>query len=268
MTENEWMLTSILNCRRVDLAAGAPTLTSRQQSAYEHMRIRRAQGEPLQYILGETCFMGMSLRVDRRVLVPRPETELLVECAIEKMKTLSFREALRILDLGTGSGNIAIALANQAARAVITAVDISHEALTLAAENVRANASASSIQFVNQEMSIYLREAAGQGMLFDMVISNPPYIPTSQLPHLPADVRREPAVALDGGEDGLDYYRAIIRYAHLVMKPDGFLILEIGDGQRAGIETIVQQYPRYDRLNFQKDYAGTDRIVWVKLWKN
>jgi release factor glutamine methyltransferase len=159
-------------------------------------------------------------------------------------------------------------LAKHLPGATITALDISQEALTLAAENARTNATASSIRFLNQGMSVYLRDAAAQGSLYDMVISNPPYIPTARLSELPADVRREPAMALDGGEDGLDYYRTIIHYAHLVMKPEGFLLLEIGDGQRDGIEKIFQQYPEYDRPNFQKDYVGTDRIIWVRLWKN
>jgi release factor glutamine methyltransferase len=268
MTEDEWMLTSIFNCRRVDLAARRHVLTPRQQSAYEGMRRRRTRGEPLQYIIGETSFMGIPLKVDPRVLIPRPETELLVECAVEKMERLPRREGLRILDLGTGSGNIAIALAEHLPGAAITALDISREALTLAAENARANAAARTIQFLNREMSDYLQDAAGQGLLYNMVISNPPYIPTGRISELPADVRREPAMALDGGEDGLDHYRKIIHYAHLVMKPEGFLLLEIGDGQRDGIESIFQQYPEYDRLNFQKDYVGTDRIIWVRLWKN
>lgn len=266
MTEDEWMLTSVLDCRRVDLVANPKGLTDAQKSRYEQMRARRAQGEPLQYIVGTCDFAGIPLSVDARVFIPRPETEILAATAIEKAGTLTRRDTLSALDLGTGSGNIAIALAKNIADAAITALDIDGGALTLAAENARANDVGQRIEFFHVDMEAYFREVAVLGKKFDVIISNPPYIATPQLTQLPADVQREPRRALDGGEDGLRFYRIIIQYGYRLLSPRGFLLFEIGDGQREGIEAIFAQYSRYQRIEFYKDYAGTDRIA--AAWKN
>jgi len=266
MTENELMLTSVLDCRRVDLVADPRKLTPVQESRYRQMQKRRAQGEPLQYITGQCEFMGILLAVDARVLIPRPETEILVELAVEKTRSLSATGTVNILDIGTGSGNISIALSKNIKNAIVTTVDISNDALVLAEQNADTNDVRQRIKFVCDDMDVFLRKAAGRGETYDMIISNPPYIPTAQWTQLPDDVRQEPRAALDGGRDGLHFCRMIIQNAYRALRPGGFLIMEIGDGQREYIETIFRDNPYYSRINFHKDYVGTDRIVIA--WKN
>ena len=268
MTETELMLTSLLSCDRIDLMADPKELTPEQKSRYDQMQSRRTQGEPLQYIIGQTDFMGISLFVDKRVLIPRPETEILVELAIETVGAILPRDTFQMLDLGVGSGNISIALAKNISNAVITAVDISEDALILAAKNVKVNGVADKVKFVCKDMSDYLMEAAAQGKKFDMIISNPPYIPTEQMVQLPEDVQQEPRWALDGREDGLHFHREIIERSYQALATDGFLFMEIGDGQRTGIEAIFAHYPQYRHIQFYKDYATTDRIVMARLNKN
>jgi len=268
MTENELMMTSILDCDRVDLIVRPKELTPDQKTRYDQMKVLREEGEPLQYILGQTDFMGTILSVDKRVLIPRPETEILVELAIEKSGALREKDTFRILDLGVGSGNIAITMAKGIPNAAITALDISEEALTVAAKNAKANGVAGKIRFLYKDMTAYLKAAADGEERFDMIISDPPYIKMEQLDQLPADVKREPRLALDGGNDGLHFFREIIEYGHQVLAPDGFLFMEIGDGQRSGVEKIFACCPPYRYVQFYKDYVGTDRIVMARLNEN
>lgn len=265
MTEDEIMLMTIRQCRRVDLVADAKELTVPQRIRYQNMQVRRAQGEPLQYILGHCDFMGIPLSVDERVLIPRPETEILAELAIEKAKLLQPKKMLHVLDLGTGSGNIAIALAKNITNVKITAVDIDAGVLTLAEQNARSNGVEEKIKFCCTDMAEYLCEARDQEKKYDIIISNPPYIPTSQLSRLPDDVRQEPKLALDGGEDGLRFYRTIIHYGHQILNSGNFICMEIGDGQCDDIGAVFKQYPQYLELSFHKDYVGTDRIVCAEL---
>ncbi|MBF0523058.1 MAG: peptide chain release factor N(5)-glutamine methyltransferase [Candidatus Omnitrophica bacterium] len=261
MTEDEQILTTVLNCRRVDLYADPKPLTRIQQKQYLHMKSRLASGEPLQYILGFSDFMGIKLFVDERVLIPRPETEILVEVAIEKAQALKSQRPLRILDLGTGSGNVAIALAKNIPDALISTVDISYEAIELAEANARANGVHEQVRFILRDMVNFLKEQQEANCKFDLIISNPPYIPTFEIPRLPADVLKEPRMALDGGDDGLDFYREIIALSVDLLDKGSFLLLEIGDGQAEKIHAMVKASEMYDQCVFQKDYVGTDRIA-------
>ena len=265
MNERDMMLTAILKCRPVDLIAEPPALTRRQEAAFNRMQARRLSGEPLQYILRSCDFMGVELTVDPRVLIPRPETEILVEKALERAKTLAARKELRILDLGTGSGNIAIAMAKYLPNCSVTAVDIDPRALLLARRNAAANGVDSSISFCQEDMTVFLSRAAEEEKQYDIIVSNPPYIAAPQLPRLPIEVRFEPQAALDGGMDGLKFYRGIIARAHRLIRPGGYLLLEIGDGQVKDIERIFVSYEQYHQLNFTKDYAGTDRVVCAQV---
>lgn len=265
MNERDLMLTSILKCRPVDLVANPPSLTRQQSNTLNRMQARRLSGEPLQYILRSCDFMGVELTVDSRVLIPRPETELLVEYALECAKMLMTRKGLRILDLGTGSGNIAIAMAKYLPNCVVTAVDIEPRAQSLARRNAAANDVSSMLTFCQEDMTVFMKRAALEEKQYDIIISNPPYIPTAWLPQLPRDVRFEPTVALDGGEDGLKFYRAIIARAHNLIRPGGYLLLEIGDGQRNDIQCIFACHKQYHPLNFIKDYVGTDRVVCAQV---
>ncbi len=261
MTEKELMLTSILDCRRTDLYVDAPTLTRRQEGRLAEMQQRRQGGEPLQYILNECEFMGLSLAVDPRVLIPRPETELLVEKVIEKAKGIT-RRPLEICDIGTGSGNIAISLAKYVEDSFVTAVDVSRDALLLAQQNAQRHGVDHKIKFIHEDMMTFL---SSEKPSYDVIVSNPPYIPADQMNRLPLDVQKEPWMALDGGPGGMDYYRMIIAKGAQHLKHGGFLILEIGDGQRAEIEALFQQNPEYSGFNFFKDYRGTDRIVVLEF---
>jgi len=265
MTENDLMLTSILNCRRVDLAAQSRILTIKQKSQLNRMKERRAQGEPLQYILGNCEFMGIPLSVDERVLIPRPETEIMVKRAIQQARTIQSGEPLRVLDIGTGSGNIAIAFAKNILNSEITAIDIHDGAVTLAKENSRENGVEQRIQFLQRDLGEYFIEAVAQGLKFDIIISNPPYIPTAQMKELPVDVQKEPQRALDGGGDGLHFMISLIHNSHRILNPGGFLLLEIGDDQSDHVEGLFNQYSQYQNMKFYKDYVGTLRIVVAKL---
>jgi len=256
--EKELMLTSILGCSRTDLYAKDVVLTPDQEQKLIQMQKRRKQGEPLQYILGECDFIGIPIKVDERVFIPRPETEILVDAIIERIK--QFSKDYCILDLGTGSGNIAVSLAKYVPRSTIDAVDISFGALEVAKENAKKNNVGNKIHFIHADMIDYL-ENVSRKEKYDVIVSNPPYIPSSQIGLLPEDVRREPQVALNGGFDGLEFYRIIIKNSVKTLKEDGFLFFEMGDGQKNALEMIFDQSECFRHLHFIKDYTKVDRIV-------
>lgn len=260
MTEKELMLTSVLDCRRTDLYVDALSLTPDQERQLHEMQERRRIDEPLQYILGTCEFMGLSLAVDTRVLIPRPETEILAETVIEKAKGMD-RRPLKILDIGTGSGNIAISLVKYVEDCFVTAMDVSQDALQLARQNAQRQGVDEKIEFVHEDMIGFLTGDSSRCQLFDIIVSNPPYIQSSQMNRLPLDVQREPRVALDGGPEGIDFYQPIIAKGRKHLKQGGFLLLEIGDGQRKAIEEMLRQDSLYSEVEFIKDYRKTDRIV-------
>lgn len=266
MTESDLMLTEILNCRRIDLITKSKTLTEEQNRRLAQMQMQRRQGRPLQYVIGHCDFMETVLAVDERVLIPRPETELLVDHALRMLHPVAKRQ-INVLDLGTGSGNIAIALAKSLPNSRITTVDISNGALTLAEENARINHVATRIKFVCQDMLVFLNAARVQNPTYDLIISNPPYIATGKLSTLPLDVRREPQCALDGGDDGLKFIRPIIECSHRLLAADGWLVFEIGDDQGESIEGLFTATPTYAQIHYECDYVGTKRIVSARLKK-
>jgi len=268
MNEIETMMTAVLDCRRVDLIAERKTLTNAQQSRLNEMINRRAQGEPLQYIIGTCDFMGIPLKVDPHVLIPRPETEGMVDTAIRKLKTIDQIKPIKILDLGTGSGNIAISLAKHLNRGHITAVDISREAIDVAQENAGTHGLSRFITFIEGGMDEHLRFCVEKNIKYDMVISNPPYIADHLVDKLPGEVRKEPEVALRAGNDGLKFHSIIIENSHRVLKDDGWLIFEIGDQQRIAVGKIIGSIKRYEHVEFYKDYAGTDRYVCARVGNN
>ena len=214
---------------------------------------RRLAGEPIQYITGEAEFYGLPFHVNRDVLIPRPETEHLVE----KVMALA-AEFVRpkIVDVGTGSGAIAVALAHALPFAVITATDISADAQAVAKANVARNGVADRVRFFKGDL---LEAVAGEH--FDIVISNPPYVPESDHATLDVEVRDyEPAQALFAGEDGLQIYRRLIPAAFGALVPGGFLALEIGYGQRAGIEALLVR-EGFAGIEFIPDLQGIARVA-------
>jgi len=274
MTEEELILITVKNCRRIDLYADPAPLSTQQRDQINTIKLRRQKGEPLQYLLGSCEFMGLKFKVDSRVLIPRPETELLVEAAINLLTPTRCRrhlvgvgngQPIRILDLGTGSGSIAVSLAKFINEYQVIAVDISQDAIDLAHENAKLNGVADKIQFLKSDLFSLLKNSLPNHKGFDMIISNPPYIPSGMMMLLPADVQKEPTLAIDGGKDGLDFYRRIVNESLVFLKPGGLLLFEIGDGQREAIEQIVLPAQNFIIRECVKDYRGTDRIMILEV---
>jgi release factor glutamine methyltransferase len=212
---------------------------------------RRLRGEPIQYITGQAEFYGLRFAVRPGVLIPRPETEHLVE---EAMRLAGGLNAPRILDIGSGSGAIAVALAHELPEAMVTSVDISPDALAIARENAVANEVR--VRFVLGDL---LGPVAGER--FDLIVSNPPYVPEGDRESLAVEVREhEPALALFAGADGLVIYRRLIPEARGHLAGGGWLLLEIGHGQQAAVEGLLEA-AGYGGIHFLADYQGIERVA-------
>ncbi len=255
MSDDELFLTAILKCSRSELLIRPVPLTDEQQERFNAMRSRRAAGDPVQYICGFTEFMGYRMEVGPEVLVPRPETEVLVDLVIKKLKM--YPESF-VLDIGTGSGCIPISLAKELPACRAIGLDISTDALHYARRNVVINGVVDRVELIARDVFWFLDETKYH---FDALISNPPYIPSSMIVGLPVDVRREPIMALDGGPDGLHFYRFIIPGALRVLKPGGFIALEFGDGQLKELENLFVITGGWDKIQVIKDNAGKDRAI-------
>jgi release factor glutamine methyltransferase len=215
---------------------------------------RRLAGEPVQYIVGETEFYGLPFKVTRDVLIPRPETEHLVEKVLELAGR--FKQP-RMVDVGAGSGAIAVALAHQLPQAQITAIDLSAEALAVSQDNAKRNGVA--VRFLRGDL---LSPVAAER--FEIVVSNPPYVPTADRAELAVEVRDyEPGLALFAGEDGLDVYRRLIPEACGVLVPGGFLALEIGFGQSAEIAELLSG-SGFEQIEFVPDLQGIARVACAR----
>jgi release factor glutamine methyltransferase len=223
---------------------------------------RRISAEPIQYILGKTEFMGLEFRVNKDVFIPRPETEILVEAVIDLVTKSSGHQVISILDIGTGSGNIAISLAKFINNCKIVAVDISKQAMAVAKKNAAFNGVEDKISFINQDF-FSLRHTAGdmKAHAFDFIVSNPPYIPSPEIKSLQPEIAYEPSIALDGGIDGLDFYPKIIKQAPFYLKQGALLIMEMGLGQRASIKNFVKKSARLKLVEIIKDYSNIERII-------
>ena len=250
----EWLLASLLNCSRTELPLRLDeSIPDPQLEHLNSQAARRAKREPLQHILGTACFCGLKFQVTPAVLVPRPETEELIELAFEAAKTMPCPV---IYDFGTGSGCIAVTLAKRLAKAKVIASDISDEALRLAKANAEQHEVIKRVEF---------RQADGSALAaveqVQLIVSNPPYIPTSEIATLEPEVRDyDPRLALDGGRDGLEFYRMLARLGQVALTPGGSLIAEFGDGQKDEIESIFRKATWPD-IRFAKDLFGKPRIV-------
>jgi len=287
--QTELLLAHLLELPRVKLYLNFErALTPAETDALRELIKRRSQHEPLQHITGSTSFCGLEMAVNRHALVPRPETELLAE---EGWKFLN-GEGRRVgdpnsgtatrrpsqndpptaLDLGTGTGCIAIALVVKCPAAKITATDISADALALAGENAARNGVAERIEFLQSDGFDLNREgrragdpdlvtAARRPSQFDLIISNPPYIPSAEIATLQSEVRNfDPRAALDGGADGLDFYRRIATEAKPFLKPDGKMMLEFGDGQAAAIRKLLEA-EKWIVEAVREDYSHRARVL-------
>ena len=231
-------------------------LTTEQQATFDALILRRIANEPIQYITGEQEFYGLTLRVTPAVLIPRPETEHLVEAVLAE---LNLAQPLRILDVGTGSGAIAIALAFHLPNAQITAVDLSAAALEVAAANTARHALAGRIRYLKSDL---LDAFPPDEAPFAAIVSNPPYVPAADRASLHPQVRdHEPAAALFAGPDGLDIYRRLIPQARAALQPNGLLALEIGHGQSEAIASLLSGWKE---LRFLDDLQHIPRIALAR----
>lgn len=218
---------------------------------------RRVQGVPVQYLIGTEGFMGLEFNVTPNVLIPRPDTELLVEKIIELADN---RKGVRILDIGTGSGAITISLAYYLKKtAKVESVDISAEATKVAIGNAeKKNGVSDRVSFLSGDVF----EPVAVGTLYDVIVSNPPYIPSDDIDDLQIEVAvHEPRLALDGGLDGYDFYRRIINEAPAYLNEKGILAFETGHDQARTISTLMEQSGSYEKLAIYKDLNGIERVV-------
>jgi release factor glutamine methyltransferase len=226
-------------------------LTSEQLARYAVWLDRRAAHEPVQYILGEQEFFGLNFAVTPDVLIPRPETEHLVEALIARVP---HDRPLRIADIGTGSGAIAVVLAHSLPMAQVTALDISAAALAVAQRNAETHHVASRIRFLESDL---LNAVAGES--FDAIVSNPPYIPEADRASLEPQVREyEPSGALFAGPSGLDVYERLIPQARIALRPEGWLLMEIGQGQHTALAKLLAEW---DNVSFIDDLQGIPRVA-------
>lgn len=242
------------------LARPASALQARASSAYRRLVARRAAGAPVSYLVGHREFFGADLVVDRHVLIPRPETEHLVEVVV---RALRGRPAPLVVDVGTGSGAIAIAVARALPRATVLATDVFGSALRLARRNAVRCGVGHRIVWARGPGLRPLDRLAGHGPV-DAVVSNPPYIPTSEIANLPREIREhEPLVALDGGPDGLAVHREIITGAASHVASQGILALEVAAswGQAAAVAGLVEATGHFGAPRIIRDYAGMERVV-------
>lgn len=218
---------------------------------------RLIAGEPLQYITGKQEFMKLNFLVTKDVLIPRQDTEILVEEVINIAKNL---QNPVILDLCTGSGAIAISLAKYVENTKIYATDISPKAIEIAKKNAEFNGVKNNIEFLQSNLFAKIKNQR-----FDIIVSNPPYIEKDIIAKLPKDVQNEPKIALDGGKDGLKFYRNIAQNAYKFLNRQGYLCLEIGYNQRLAIQKILKEQKRYINTYSKKDLCENDRVIITQI---
>ncbi len=256
----EWMLEAALGLDRTTLLTnlGEP-VTNEEHIAFDALVARRLRREPLQYVLGYTDFYGLRMHVSPAVLVPRPETEEVVEATLQHIAEV---KTPWVLDMGTGSGAIALALKHERPDAEVFACDISPAALSVAADN--AERLALPVTFIHAD-ALAPAFADGVPACFDALVSNPPYVPDDEAASLQPEVRDfEPAAALFTGDDPLLYYRAITGHAERVLKPGGLLLFETHADYAGAVRDLVAE-SGFEDVGLKQDMARRDRIVWGRL---
>ena len=256
----ELLAARLLDCRRLDLYLRYDAALPETHLEAMRRGIKRvAAGEPVQYVLGQAVFMDHVFKADRRALVPRPETEVLVQTVLDCGELWS-REKPAVLEVGVGSGCVTITLALAKPAGLYVGVDISREAIELARENAVALGAADGVAWACGEMSDVV-----DPMSLDAVVSNPPYIPSGEIDRLPVQVRdHEPRVALDGGPDGLAVIDGLVQDAAFALKPGGFLFLEIGEEQGREVTERLER-EGFTGVAVLKDLANRDRVVRGRL---
>ena len=248
-SDAEWIYSLVLGVKRSELTSGR-VINMEESKRISEIVEKRLTGRPLWYIVGDTEFYNCKIKVDERALIPRPETELLAEAACKTVE-----DGDKVLDLCTGSGCIAVAIAKNCAgrRVSVTAADLSDAAIMLAEENAKLNDV--NINFVQSDLF------GGVRGRFNLIVCNPPYIKSADIPKLQKEVREyEPRIALDGGDDGLDFYRRLAKEVRSYLAKDGMLLLECGEGQA---EEILKLFGRRDYAMVLKDLSGVDRFLKI-----
>lgn len=231
-------------------------------AAYREMIKKRVMRVPVAQILGEKEFMGLTFKVTADTLVPRPDTEILVQAAVDRLKAMAGEEPLRFADIGTGSGAICLSVLHYLSDTVADTVDISPAARAVAEENAASLGLADRVTFHTGDLLQPL-----SGISFAAILSNPPYIPEADIAKLAPEVRlKEPHTALSGGQDGLDFYRRLAKEAPAMLVPGGFTAFEVGIHQAQDVADLLRANPLIDRTEILPDYAGIDRVVvgWRK----
>lgn len=265
MNEAELLFSSVFDCDSLSLYLNKELVLGKDKAEFISSALkRRIKGEPIQYILGKTEFMGFDFKVTPDVLIPRPETEILVETVLKFGAGLRARGSwLNILDIGTGCGNIAISLAKFLPNVKITALDISQEAINIAQNNAVLNNVKEKINFINKDFFDRNHEPCAMSQ-FDIIVSNPPYIASSQINKLQPEIKYEPRIALDGGGDGLNFYRRLIPDCFSHLEKSGLLIMEIGFNQIEALQNIFQKFQDFEIIEVVKDYNNIERVIVVK----
>ncbi len=261
----ELLLSHVLKRPRIALYTDYErVLDQRQLAIYRELVRRAAEDEPIAYLTGRAHFFNMELEVNSDVLIPRPDTETLVENVLQTVRHVTGLEAPRVLDLCTGSGCVAAAIATNLKSATIVAIDISPSAVAVARRNI-------------ENLKLAERVTVEQGDLFepisklvdprpfDIIVGNPPYIATSQMATLDASVKDyEPAIALDGGPDGLTIHRRILQGSSAHLMPNGLVFLEIAFDQGPAIKQLAAQFDEFEDVRLLKDYGGRDRVLTTR----
>lgn len=227
-----------------------------EQEYFKYIELLK-QGKPIEHIIHQKEFMKLNFYVDENVLIPRQDTEILVEEVIKIAKKI---KAKKILDLCTGSGVIAISLAKYLDNIELTALDISRKALNVAIANAKNNDVQEKITFVESNLFQALSQEK-----YDIIVSNPPYIRKKDIELLDKEVKKEPIIALDGGEDGLDFYKKIIKDAYQYLKYGGYICLEIGYDQKEDVMKIIENEKQYVETYCKKDLYDNDRVIVTRL---
>ncbi len=256
-TNAEMLLASILRCKRLDLymSFNRP-LSEREKSKYREFISRRGTFEPLQYIIGDVEFYGLTLKVNESVLIPRQETEILIE---EIINSVNIKKKIEILDIGSGSGNIALALGKNLSNAKIIGIDISDDSIQLAKSNAELNNLNDNVNFF--KLDIFDYDISKAKNKFDIIVSNPPYVSNDEYNTLQKEIiEYEPAVAVTDYSDGYKFYEYITKISRDLLTRGGTLFYEIGKGQAEKVISILERNGFSD-IRVKKDYAEIERVI-------
>jgi protein-(glutamine-N5) methyltransferase, release factor-specific len=262
-TDADTLLAYALSCDRACLYTNPDNIIDEADICnYSELIYKRASHVPLQYITRRVEFMSIEFAVDERVLIPRPETEILVETVLSKVNDKKFPDKnIIIMEIGTGSGNIAVSLAKNLSKVVVYTNDISQDALSLAKENIQAQGVDDKVHLLHGDFFEAFFNCVEKEHI-DFIVSNPPYISESEWNELEPEVKEhEPRLALVGGEDGLYFFRKIIKDAADWLRPGGYLVIEIGETQANTIIKLMQNELLYNEIEKIKDLQGKERII-------